>query len=254
MRRLLQYYAAICGIGAFPPTRRAPEFSAELPLTDRYIPASSFRTQLTVTGNSFATVLNSSKLMSCGKTSVTDSALSARVAFAPCGAIPLTLPHGMSFGLNGTGYKRCANALDSEAYERWAATYPPSHNPLMRAEQATLLKHWPEVAGLRALDLACGTGRYAKLLSACRAAQIVTRFSAAMLHQVQTGCRQRHDAAAVRQRYVRHRDSRTGTRPYNRYSGRYVRNRTCSHAGRRSALFRFPPGRSSRRNDSLVQR
>ena len=82
-----------------------------------------------------------------------------------------------------------------EAYERWAATYPPfPHNPLMRAEQATLLRYWPEVAGLRALDLACGTGRYAKLLSARRAAQIVTLdFSAAMLRQVQTGCRVQAD-------------------------------------------------------------
>jgi ubiquinone/menaquinone biosynthesis C-methylase UbiE len=82
-----------------------------------------------------------------------------------------------------------------EAYERWAATYPPiPHNPLMRAEQRTLLKYWPEVAGLRALDLACGTGRYAKLLSARGAAPIVTLdFSVAMLRQVQTGCRVQAD-------------------------------------------------------------
>ncbi len=53
-----------------------------------------------------------------------------------------------------------------DAYDRWAVSYPPwPHNPLMRAEQKAMLEQWPEVAGRRALDLACGSGRCAKLLA-----------------------------------------------------------------------------------------
>ena len=35
-------------------------------------------------------------------------------------------------------------------------------NPLMRAEQRLMLRHWPAVTGRRALDLACGSGRYSQ--------------------------------------------------------------------------------------------
>ena len=52
-----------------------------------------------------------------------------------------------------------------EAYNRWSSFYPPiAHNPLMRAEQKAMLTYWPDVAGKRALDLACGTGRYSQRL------------------------------------------------------------------------------------------
>ena len=73
-----------------------------------------------------------------------------------------------------------------EAYERWAPTYAPvPHNPLMSAEQRAMLAQWPESAGRRALDLACGSGRYATLLTESRAAQVTALdFSAAMLRQV----------------------------------------------------------------------
>ncbi len=73
-----------------------------------------------------------------------------------------------------------------DAYERWAPTYPPvAHNPLMRAEQDAMIRLWPDVAGLRSLDLACGTGRYAKLLADSNASQVVALdFSAAMLSHV----------------------------------------------------------------------
>jgi len=84
-----------------------------------------------------------------------------------------------------------ANHLVStlEAYDRWAASYPPeAHNPLMRAEQKAMLAHWPDVAGRRALDLACGTGRYAKLLAQSGAREVFAAdFSAAMLRQVSGG-------------------------------------------------------------------
>lgn len=49
----------------------------------------------------------------------------------------------------------------AEAYARWAARYAPeAHNPLMELEQRALLELLPEVAGRRALDVACGSGRY----------------------------------------------------------------------------------------------
>lgn len=72
------------------------------------------------------------------------------------------------------------------AYERWAPLYPPTaHNPLMRAEQRVMIEHWPPVAGARALDLACGSGRYARLLAGAGAAQVVAMdFCVPMLHQV----------------------------------------------------------------------
>jgi ubiquinone/menaquinone biosynthesis C-methylase UbiE len=73
-----------------------------------------------------------------------------------------------------------------EAYERWAPLYPPvAHNPLMRAEQRTMIQHWPELAGRRALDLACGTGRYSRLLAQANAGEVVAvDFCAPMLAQV----------------------------------------------------------------------
>ncbi len=60
-----------------------------------------------------------------------------------------------------------AEALDNRAaYDRWAESYPPvPHNALMLAEQSAMLELLPPVAGLCALDLACGTGRYARLLA-----------------------------------------------------------------------------------------
>jgi ubiquinone/menaquinone biosynthesis C-methylase UbiE len=73
-----------------------------------------------------------------------------------------------------------------EAYERWAPTYSPvPHNPLMSAEQAAMLAQWPALLGRRALDLACGSGRYAQLLTQSRAAVVTALdFSTAMLQRV----------------------------------------------------------------------
>ncbi len=76
-----------------------------------------------------------------------------------------------------------------EAYERWAPTYAAfPHNPLMRAEQQGMLELWPAVSGRRALDLACGTGRYTRLLVDSGASSVTAvDFSAAMLRRV-SGC------------------------------------------------------------------
>ena len=72
-----------------------------------------------------------------------------------------------------------------EAYERWAATYAPEpHNPLMAAEQRTMLALLPDVVSRRVLDLACGTGRYARLAAAAHAASVVALdLSPAMLQR-----------------------------------------------------------------------
>jgi len=77
------------------------------------------------------------------------------------------------------------------AYERWAPLYPPvPHNPLMRAEQQAMREFWPNVAGLRALDLACGSGRYSRLLADANAAEVVALdFCVPMLMQVPIGNR-----------------------------------------------------------------
>lgn len=76
-----------------------------------------------------------------------------------------------------------------ELYDRWASTYPPvPHNPLMRAEQRAMLDLVPPNQFRPVLDLACGSGRYAKLLTQEGAANVVALdFSSAMLSQVAVG-------------------------------------------------------------------
>jgi malonyl-CoA O-methyltransferase len=73
-----------------------------------------------------------------------------------------------------------------EAYERWAPRYPAlPHNPLMRIEQEAMLEQWPDVVGRRVLDLACGSGRYSRILAQGQAAEVVALdFSAEMLRFV----------------------------------------------------------------------
>jgi malonyl-CoA O-methyltransferase len=76
-----------------------------------------------------------------------------------------------------------------EMYERWAPLYPPApHNALMRAEQRAMCELLTDVADARALDLACGTGRYAHLLAQSGARDVVAAdFSPAMLRNLTDG-------------------------------------------------------------------
>jgi len=78
-----------------------------------------------------------------------------------------------------------------QAYERWAPIYPPvAHNPLMRAEQQAMLERLPALAGRRVLDLACGSGRYSRLLLEAHAGRVVALdFCIPMLRQVDTASR-----------------------------------------------------------------
>src|SRR5688500_12961511 len=80
-----------------------------------------------------------------------------------------------------------------DAYELWAPTYQPRpHNPLMQAEQSAMLELWPDVSGRRALDLACGSGRYARILTERGAERVVALdFSTAMLQRVERSLRVR---------------------------------------------------------------
>jgi malonyl-CoA O-methyltransferase len=61
-----------------------------------------------------------------------------------------------------------------EAYSRWAASYPAeAPSPYMAVEQQALLQLLPDVTGAVVVDLACGTGRYAKLARARGAAAAI---------------------------------------------------------------------------------
>jgi malonyl-CoA O-methyltransferase len=86
-----------------------------------------------------------------------------------------------------------------EAYNRWAPLYPSvAHNPLMRAEQRSMVEHWPNVAGRRALDLACGSGRYARLLTETHAAEVIAvDFCAPMLARASAVSRVRADMMSL---------------------------------------------------------
>jgi ubiquinone/menaquinone biosynthesis C-methylase UbiE len=68
----------------------------------------------------------------------------------------------------------------------------------MRAEQRAMLELWPQVTGQRALDLACGSGRYTKLLVESRAASVTALdFSGQMLARVGVGECQRVQASMM---------------------------------------------------------
>jgi SAM-dependent methyltransferase len=87
----------------------------------------------------------------------------------------------------GAGVSASEERMTLELYEQWAESYPPvPHNPLMRAEQEAMRSLWPPMRGRRALDLACGSGRYTRLLAAEGAAAVLALdWSAQMLRQVE---------------------------------------------------------------------
>jgi SAM-dependent methyltransferase len=78
-----------------------------------------------------------------------------------------------------------------EVYELWADTYAPEpHNPLMAVEQRAVMGLMPDVRGRRVLDLACGSGRYSRLVAAAQASPVVSLdLSPAMLRRAATDLR-----------------------------------------------------------------
>ena len=87
----------------------------------------------------------------------------------------------------------CEEQATLELYDRWAESYPPvPHNPLMRAEQEVMGRLLPGMSGRCVLDLACGSGRYARLVAAGGAAMVLA------LDQSWQMLRQVHGAMAVR--------------------------------------------------------
>ena len=95
------------------------------------------------------------------------------------------------FDVAGPGMTANLAAETLAAYQRWAPLYPPTaHNPLMRAEERLMREHFPPVTGRRALDLACGSGRYSQLLERAGAGCIVALdFCVPMLRQVSVAAR-----------------------------------------------------------------
>ncbi|HEY7347735.1 MAG TPA: class I SAM-dependent methyltransferase [Ktedonobacterales bacterium] len=62
-----------------------------------------------------------------------------------------------------------------EGYARWAATYEQDMegHPLALAESGAILALLPSCQGIIALDAACGTGRYTRILAARGARQVI---------------------------------------------------------------------------------
>ena len=86
-----------------------------------------------------------------------------------------------------------------EVYERWAPGYDAEpHNPLMGAEQRAMSARFPPLAGCSVLDLACGTGRYARLASLAGARCVVgLDASPAMLARAAIDARVRGDLTSL---------------------------------------------------------
>lgn len=75
-----------------------------------------------------------------------------------------------------------ANCLPvREGYDRWSSTYDSDPNPLLALEERTLKPLIDSVQGRRALDLACGTGRWMSWLLSQGASVLGLDFSPAML-------------------------------------------------------------------------
>ncbi|HKU89838.1 MAG TPA: class I SAM-dependent methyltransferase [Steroidobacteraceae bacterium] len=86
-----------------------------------------------------------------------------------------------------------------ELYERWAPRYDAEpHNPLMSAEQRAMVARFPRLAGHTVLDLACGTGRYARLAARAGARRVVgLDASPSMLARAAIDARVRGDLTAL---------------------------------------------------------
>jgi malonyl-CoA O-methyltransferase len=94
-------------------------------------------------------------------------------------------PAGRSLGLDDRSLLRpndVAFVSVQEGYARWAESYDSTPNPLLALEERYLTPLLPDLSGKRALDLACGTGRWlVRLLSGGASAGVGVDSSEAML-------------------------------------------------------------------------
>jgi cytosine/adenosine deaminase-related metal-dependent hydrolase/ubiquinone/menaquinone biosynthesis C-methylase UbiE len=75
----------------------------------------------------------------------------------------------------------------SEAFDTWAQVYDEQPNPLLLLEQRFLSQILPDIGGLDALDVGCGTGRWLQLLASHSPKSLVgIDTSAQMLHRAAT--------------------------------------------------------------------
>jgi malonyl-CoA O-methyltransferase len=84
--------------------------------------------------------------------------------------------------------RRVIKLSAADAYARWAPNYPPcAHNRFMEREEHAVLGLLPDVRGCAALDLACGSGRYLRILLERGASPVIgLDSSAAMLSSART--------------------------------------------------------------------
>lgn len=85
-----------------------------------------------------------------------------------------------------------------EGYDLWASIYDEEDNPLIRIEEAEVMRALGEVRGMEAVDLGCGTGRHALAMAAAGARVTALDFSEGMLAKA----RAKRGADAVR--FMRH--------------------------------------------------
>jgi malonyl-CoA O-methyltransferase len=82
-----------------------------------------------------------------------------------------------------TESRAIAHLSTREGYDRWAEVYDSDGNPLLALEEPQVRRWLGPVAGLRVLDLGCGTGRHTHWLAAGGALVTAVDFSEGMLRK-----------------------------------------------------------------------
>src|SRR6516162_7742029 len=83
-------------------------------------------------------------------------------------------------------------------YDRWSEVYDSDENPLILLEEEYLPPLIGDLAGLKAVDIGCGTGRQALRLAAAGAHVTAIDFSTEMLN------RARNKPSAERVKFIQH--------------------------------------------------
>src|SRR4051812_26727200 len=72
-------------------------------------------------------------------------------------------------------------------YSLWADCYDSDGNPLIALEGPAMAAWFGDLAGRRALDLGCGTGRHARALAEAGARVVAAALTPAMLRRARLG-------------------------------------------------------------------